>query len=163
MVKYGLRLQITGLSGYYTVKNQSRHHSTEGELPAPGDCDGSTKRSLERGGYRTKPGTSIVIRFNPGKLGAMDLREAVKKYLFGARVPVYYNNQRIGQTYEEVMREAHELAGERIYELSPELKEKFDQSFPAVRGQYPKIVMSVIPLDTEEDQVLPDFSGVLVK
>ena len=163
MVKYGLRLQITGLSGYYTVKNQSRHHSIEGELPAPLDGDGSTKRSLERGGYRAKPGTSIVIRLNPGKLGAMDLREAVKKYLFGARVPVYYNNQRIGQTYEEVMREAHELAGERIYELSPELKEKFDQSFPAVRGQYPKIVMSVIPLDTEEDQVLPDFSGVLVK
>lgn len=163
MVKYGLRLQITGLSGYYTLKNQSKHHPADGELPAPEDYGGCAKTGLERGGFRAKPGTSIVIRLNPGKLGAMNLREAVNKYLFGARVPVYYNNKRIGQTYEEVMQEAHELAGERVYELTPELKEKFDQSFPAVCGQYPKIVMTVIPLDTEEDQVLPDFSGVLVK
>lgn len=163
MVRYGLRLQITGLTGYYTLKDQPRHHPADGGLPAPTDHDADVKSGLERGGYRAKPGTSIVIRLNPGKLGAMDLRAAVEKYLFGARMPVYYNNKRIGQTYAEVMREAHEVAGERIYELTPELKERFDQNFPAVQGKYPKIVMTVIPLDTEEDRVLPSFSGVLVK
>ncbi len=163
MVQYGLRLQITGLTGYYTLKNQSEHHPTDGELPTPADYDIGVKNGLERRGYRAKSGTSIVIRLNPGKLGAMDLRATVEKYLFGARMPIYYNNKRIGQTYAEVMQEAHEMAGKRIYELSPELKKKFDQNFPAIQGQYPKIVITVIPLDTEEDQVLPDFSGVLIK
>ena len=117
----------------------------------------------EREGYRATPGTSIVLRLDPGKLGALDLRGAVEKYLFGSRVPVYYNDKRIGWTYEEVMRAAHKEQGEKLYELTPKMKAEFDRSFPAVSGQYPKLAVSVIPLDTEEDQVLPEFSGVLVK
>lgn len=160
-VHYGLRLQVTGLSGYYTLKNQARHHQTEGRMPGPEGYD--TVLSYEREGYRAKPGTSIALRLDPGKLGALNLREAVETYLCGARVPVYYNNKRIGGTYEEVMQVAHELAGERVYELPRELKEEFDRCFPAVCGRYPRIVMRVVPLDTEEDHVLPGVSGVLAK
>lgn len=98
-----------------------------------------------------------------GKLGTLNLREATEKYLCGARVPVYYNNRRVGRTYKEIMQAVHEVAGENFYELSPELKNEFDRCFPAIRGQYPKISVTVIPLDTEEDQVLPDFSGVIMK
>lgn len=159
-VHYGLRLQVTGLSGYYTLKNQARHHQTEGRMPGPEGYD--TVLSDEREGYRAKPGTSIALRLDPGKLGSLNLREAVETYLCGARVPVYYNNKRIGRTYEEAMQTAHELAGERIYELPRELKEEFDRRFPAVCGRYPKIVMQVVPLDTEGDHVLPGVSGVLV-
>ncbi len=162
ILHYGLRLQVTGLSGYYTLKNQAKHHQTDGRLPAPGGCETATFHK-ERDGYRATPGTSIVIRLAPGKLGALNLREAVEKYLFGSRVPVYYNNQRIGWTYEEVMRAAHEEEGEKLYELKPKMKEEFDRAFPAVRGKYPKLAVSVIPLDTKEDQVLPGVSGVLVK
>ena len=93
----------------------------------------------------------------------MNLREATEKYLCGARMPVYYNNKRVGRTYNEMMEAVHEVAGENFYELSPKLKEEFDRCFPAVLGQYPKISVTVIPLDTEEDQVLPDFSGVIMK
>ncbi len=162
-VHYGLRLQVTGLSGYYTLKNQAMHHQTEEQMPMPDGYDTSKQYNCEREGYRAKAGTSIAIRLNPGKLGALNLRDAVEKYLCGARVPVYYNNKRIGRTYEEVMQAAHEVAGERLYELTDKMKEEFDKSFPAVRGQYPKIAMTTIPLDTEEDCVLPGISGVLVK
>lgn len=160
---YGLRLQVTGLSGYYTLKNQSKHHRADEQLPAPDNYDKSIQSSYERDGYRKKYGTSIVIRLDPGKLGALNLHEATKKYLCGTRVPVYYNNRRIGQTYEEMMWLAHKLEGEKIYELTPKVKEQFDRSFPAICGQYPKIEVSVIPLDTQENQILPEFSGVLMK
>ena len=61
------------------------------------------------------------------------------------------------------MQKAHEIEGKKIYELTREMKEQFDYKFPAICGQYPKIVVSVIPLDTEENQILPDFSGILIK
>lgn len=160
---FGLRLQVTGLSGYYTLKNQSRHHQADESFPAPGDYGQDHGQIFDRNGYRNNPGTSIAIRLNVGKLGTLNLREATEKYLCGARVPVYYNNRRVGRTYKEMMQAVHEVAGENFYELSPELKDEFDRCFPAVRGQYPKISVTVIPLDTEEDQVLPDFSGVIMK
>lgn len=157
---FGLRLQVTGLSGYYTLKNQSRYHHADEVFPAPGLDHGHI---FDRHGYRNNPGTSIAVRLNVGKLGTLNLREATEKYLCGSRVPVYYNNHRIGRTYEEMMQAVHEVAGENFYELSPKLKDEFDRCFPAVRGQYPKISVTVIPLDTEKNQVLPDFSGVIIK
>lgn len=106
---------------------------------------------------------NIIWKFGiPEKLGALNLHDAIEKYLCGSRVPVYYNNERIGQTYEEIMRAAQE-EGEKIYEMTPKMKEEFDRSFPAVCGKYPKITVTVILLDKEEIQALSELSGVLVK
>ena len=160
---YGLRLKVTGLSGYYTLLNQSQNHFTNEQMPNPGEFVTETSYQQERAGYRVKPGTSIDVCLNPGKLGTLNLKNTVKKYLFGSRVPVYYNNERIGQTYEEMMEAVHAVEGEKIYELTDEMKRQFDQIFPKVRGQYPQIVITVIPLDTKEDHVLQGVSGVLVK
>lgn len=160
---YGLRLQVTGLSGYYTLLNQAQNHFADDQMPNPGHSDAQASYQQERRGYRMKAGTSIAIRLNPGKLGTLNLKNTVKKYLCGSRVPVYYNNERIGQTYEEIMKAAHAVEGERLYELTDEQKEQFDQVFPEVRGQYPQIVMTTIPLDTEEDHVLQGVSGLLVR
>lgn len=162
-IHYGLRLQVTGLTGYYALKNQAEHHPTDGNLQVPSGLRADALSHVEREGYRAMPGTSIVIRLVPGKLGALNLREAAENYLCGTRVPVYYNNERIGQTYEEIMAEAHKAEGEKIYEMSSKMKEQFDRYFPAVRGQYPQIAISVIPLDMEENQILPELSGVIVK
>lgn len=159
---YGLRLQVTGLSGYYTLLNQSQNHFTNEPMPNPGDFVTETSYQQERNGYRKNAGTSIAIRLNPGKLGTLNLKNTVEKYLCGSRVPVYYNNERIGQTYDEVMKAAHDVEGKKVYELTDELKEQFDRKFPEVQGQYPKIVMTTIPLDTKEDHVLQGISGVLV-
>lgn len=163
MVNYGLRLQVTGLSGFYILKSQAENHLADPPFPMSNSCSVSGHSGLERNGYRAKPGTSIVIRLNPGKLGTLNLRETVEKYLCGAKVPVYYNNKRVGRTYMEAMKVVHELAGEKVYELSPALKKKFDDWFPDVRGNYPKLIMTVIPLDIDENRILPDLSGVIVK
>lgn len=111
---YGLRLQVTGLSGYYTLLNQSQNHFTNEPMPNPGDFVTETSYQQERNGYRKNAGTSIAIRLNPGKLGTLNLKNTVEKYLCGSRVPVYYNNERIGQTYEEIMEVAHAVAGESL-------------------------------------------------
>lgn len=64
---------------------------------------------------------NIIWKFGiPEKLGALNLHDAIEKYLCGSRVPVYYNNERIGQTYEEIMRAAQE-EGEKIYEMTPKM------------------------------------------
>lgn len=162
MTSYGLRLQLTGLKGYFTLKNQAENHEVN-ELPIPPFCDTKVQSMVEIGGYRVNSGTSIIIRLNPGRLGTLNLRETAEKYLCGAKIPVYYNKKRVGRTYTEAMKTAHDVAGERLYELPPGLKKEFDNCFPHVCNNYPKLVATVIPLDTEENQVLSGFSGVLVK
>lgn len=101
-IHYGLRLQVTGLNGYYTLKNQAKRHQADEPLPTPSSYGAGVLGNVERDGYRAKPGTSIAIRFEAGMLGALNLHDAIEKYLCGSRVPVYYNNARIGQTYEEI-------------------------------------------------------------
>lgn len=161
-VDYGLRLEVAGLTGYYTLKSQAERHPV-GSLPMPEAFANAGNVGMERQGYRTKAGTSIVVRLNPGKLGTLNLRETVEKYLCAARMPVYYNNERVGRTYTEAMGTVHELAGERVYELSAELKREFDECFPEICGNYPKIAVTIISLDKQEDQIVSDLSGVLVK
>lgn len=160
---YGLRLQVTGLTGYYTLKSQAKQHFVDEPMPAPDDYEGKILPALEQDGYRVRPGTSISIKLDPGQMGAIDLRESVNEYLCCAKVPVYYNGERIGYTYAEAMEVAHNVEVEQIYEFTPKLREKFDKWFPRCSGQYPKVSVTVVPLDTEENRILPDLSGVLVK
>lgn len=162
MVRYGLRLQMTGLTGYYTLKNQSKQHPAD-LMPAPECYNTTILHSLERNGYRAKPGTSIAIRLNPGKLGTLNLQKTAEKYLCASKMPIYYNNERIGQTHKEFTQTIHKLAKRKnIYELTPEIKKHFNLFFPVIHGHYPKIVITVIPLDRKETQIFPDLSGVIV-
>ena len=160
---YGLRMEITGLSGYYALRSQAEGHSVRSDLPAPEETDVRAVSKLEYNGYRSKAGTSIVVKLDPSKLGTINLKEAAESWLCGARVPVYYNGERIGRTYGEIMAEAHRLAGENVYELSDEDKARFDEAFPPVAGNYPKIVAEVIPLDREAYHMHAGLSGVIVK
>lgn len=160
---YGLRLQVTGLQGYYTLKSQAKQHMVDDSISAPENYADKSVSDLEWRGYRTKPGTSISLKLDPGQLGVINLKESVEKYLCCAKVPVYYNGERIGRTYKETMDEVHKLEGERIYELTPECKKKFDECFPFYTGQYPKVVITTVPLDGGKGQVLPSLSGVIIE
>lgn len=160
---YGLRMQITGLSGYYTLRSQANNHIINTLLPTPEFINSVEHPDLEYNGYRSKAGTSITIKLAPGKLGTIDLRTAAEKYIYGTRMPVFYNGERIGCTYSEIMEKAHKLTGETIYELSDEEKKEYDKIFPNAKGQYPKIVITVVPLDIKSYQILPNLSGVFVK
>lgn len=159
---YGLRLQVTGLQGYYTLKSQAEQHAAD-RMPAPEDYMDKAVPALERDGYRAMPGTSIAIRLDPGRLGAIDLRKTVQKYLCCAEFPVYYNGQRIGQTRSEAMDEIHRLEGEHVYELTPEQKAQFDEAFPHCTGQYPQAYATTIPLGTQENQMIEGLSGAFIK
>lgn len=159
---YGLRMEITGLKGHYALRNQAQGHIPTEPLPRPMGFDAQLQ-GLEASGYRALPGTSICVTLNPGALGAIDLRHSVTQYLCGAKMPVYYNGQRIGKTHREMMDEAHRLAGEHIWELTDKQKQTYDEAFPFAKGQYPKIAVTVTPLDSAEYQMHPDFSGIAVQ
>lgn len=47
-IHYGLRMQITGLSGYYTLKNQAKHHQTDGGLPVSVGISTDVLSAMER-------------------------------------------------------------------------------------------------------------------
>ena len=160
---YGLRMHIPSLSGYYTLKSQAENHIINNLLPAPEFMNSVNHPRLEYNGYRSMAGTSIVIKLDPGKLETMDLKVAAEKYVCGTPIQIFYNGEKIGYTYSEIMKKAHEFAGENIYELSDKEKAEYDKTFPSIKGRYPKIAISVIPLDTEEYRLLSNFSGILVK
>lgn len=159
---YGLRMQITGLSGYYTLRSQANNHIINTLLPAPELINLVEHPNLEYNGYRSKAGTSITIKLDPGKLGTINLKSAAEKYIYGTRMPVFYNGERIGCTYTEIMGKAHKLDKEIIYELTDEEKKEYDRTFPNIKGQYPKIVITVVPLDIKSYQILPNLSGIFV-
>lgn len=160
---YELRMQITGLSGYYTLRSQANNHIINTLLPAPEFINSVEHSDLEYNGYRSKAGTSITIKLSTGKLWTIDLKTVAEKYIYGTRMLVFYNGEKIGCTYSEIMKKAHKINGETIYELSDKEKEEFDKKFLNVKGQYPKIVIAVEPLNTKECQVTPNLSGIFVK
>ena len=160
---YGLRMKITGLSGYYTLRSQANNHIINSPLPAPEFINSATHLKLECNGYRIKAGTSIVIKLDPGKLGTINLKNSAEKCIYGTHMPVFYNEKRISYTFSEIMDEAHKFNGENIFELSDMEKEEFDKIFPNVKGQYPKIILTVVALDSKEYQILPELSGFIIK
>ena len=162
ITNYGLRLQVTGLTGYYTLKSQAEQHVADISLNSPDFFASKSPKGLENWGYRATPGTSIVIRLDPGRLGAINLHEAAEDYLCCARVPVYYNGVRVGRTYDELMTGVYEIAGERVYTLDQEAQKNFNKCFPSVCGQYPKVAIKVIPIDTEEKSGIAGLSGVIM-
>lgn len=160
---FGLRMQITGLSGYYMLKNQAKGNRVNDPLPYPDGVDMELQFGIEKAGYRSKAGTSIVLRLDPGKLGGIDLQKTLEEYLCYPRVPVYYNNKKVGYTHDELMNAANEMAGEHVYELPKKYKEEFDRCFPEIAGHYPKVVAIVVSIDMEKNHVLTGFSGVIIK
>lgn len=162
---YGLRMKITGLSGYYTLKSQADDHKINELLPSPELMDEINYKRPEYDGFRSKPGTSIVIKLDPGKLGAVNLKASVKKYIYGTRMPVFYNGEKLGYTYSEIMEEAHRLSavGETVFELSDSEKEEFDKTFPNIKGRYPKIVLKADPFDNDEYPKISGLSGFCLK
>ena len=153
---YGLRIEVTGLTGYYTLRNEAENHN--GGLPLP-----SHPSINDDNMYRSEPGTSIVIRLDPGKLGTINLKKATERFICGTRMPIFYNGERIGRTYAEIMAEVHKIESEKIYELQETDKRKFDEIFPKAAGKYPRIVSSLFSLDSGKFHVLPGLSGILLR
>lgn len=160
---YGLRMQITGLSGYYTLRSQADNHVINSSLPTPVFIDSVNRPKLEYNGYRSESGTSIVIKLDPKKLNAINLKSSAEEYTCGTYMPVFYNGERIGHTYSEIMEKAHKISGETIYAFSDREKEKYDKLFPNAKGQYPKIVVTVESFNMDGHKIISNLSGILVR
>lgn len=160
---FGLRLEVTGLTGYYTLRSQIDQNRTAGPLKAPKSMATKLPHLLERNGYRTEPGTSILVRLDPKRLNASNLKQVAKGFLCGPPVPVFYNGECLGPTHKELIEKIHKTSEETVFELSYEDKKKFDERFPFVQGNYPKFITKIIPLGAEKYNLLSHFSGVLIK
>lgn len=157
---YGIRMNITGITGYCVVQNQASDHIPNQPFPTPRFNKVSVCKDLEMDNYRQKPGTSIAIQIDPGKLGGIKLCEAVQHYLCCPRMPIYYNGERIGQTFEEFKETLHDIAGTHFYEISDQDKEMFGT---ILQGHYPQIAVTITPVDMTEDHLLDGLSGVIVE
>lgn len=160
---FGLRAVIPKLTGHYALHNQALHHHVQATLPIPNGEDGKMLDGLEYNGYRQKPGTSIVVTLDPSKLGILDLKEELEKYLCAPRMPIYFNGKRIGRTYQEMMREAHRLATPKMYELSTEEKKLFDRFFPESQGNYPRLSATVELLEPKTEPKIEGFSMITIR
>lgn len=156
---FAINLSVTGLTGYYIIRNQIKGHIVERPLPHP---DFYPLKELESDNYRSKPGTSIIIQLDTGKLGNIDLKKEAEEYIYATRMPVYYNGQRIGLTHRELMEQVHAVSGKTVYELSSDEKKKFDEVFPLLDKKYPTLEVYVTPLDIKKYSTLPNISGALV-
>lgn len=160
---YGLRMDITGLRGYYTLRNQALDHIINESLPCPREFENVLPLTFESNGYRYKPGTSIVVKLEPGKLGNCNIKKSIEGYICGAKMPVYYNGQRIGLTYSEILEAANKLEGEITYELTEAEKDRYDNTFPDAKGNYPQITVTTTLLNKPNYQILPGLSGIVTK
>lgn len=178
---YAIRMDITGLTGYYVVQNQASGHAPKYPIPAPPFDKAAVCADLEEDNYRQEPGTSIFLQIDPGRLGGLDLRKAAQKYLCCPQMPVYYNGERIGETYKEFMKKAQLYEGTFIYDFPEEEKSKYKAALDGIYKNlkrdedklmisaelsnihYPRLAVTVMPFDLTRDHILDGFSGITIK
>lgn len=159
--KFGLRLDVTGLKGFFTLRNQAFRNNRPAPFPAPPPAEPRPAPEAEEGGYRSEPGTSIAIRLDPGLLGTINLREVAERWLCYTRMPVYYNGQRLGLTHDELLDLARAEQGTREYELSAKDKRRFDAYVPELAGEYPTIRERIELLEAGQIPGLPKLTVIL--
>ena len=167
MYGYGIRMNITGLTDYYIMANQASGHAPFQTFPIPKNDKASVCEELEMDGYRQTPGTSIAVCIDPGKLGGINLRETATRYLCSPQMPVYYNGDKIGETYKEFMEKSFHSAGTHLYAGTYLYKvfkyeisgKKIGQQAKTLEGQ---IEVTVQPVNLTENHILEGLSGVIV-
>ena len=159
--KFGLRLDVTGLKGFFTLRNQAFRNNRPAPFPAPPPAGPRPEPEAEEDGYRSEPGTSIAIRLDPGLLGTINLREVAEYWLCYPRMQVYYNGQRLGLTHDELLDLARAEQGTEEYELSAEAKRKFDEVVPELAGEYPTIRERIELLEAGQIPGLPKLTVIL--
>ena len=158
---YGLRLDVVGLTGYYTLRNQSIINNRPSPLPSPPASVPHPDANYEKDGFRTAPGTSIVIRIDSGKLGSRSLLEVAKYWTCFPRMPIYYNGKQLCLTEDELFTLAEDERGIIEYELSEEEKLRFDSFLPELQSTYPRIRETIELFDAGQVPGLPRLKILL--
>ena len=152
---FGLRMDVIGLTGYYTLRNQAIMDNCPEPLPSPPITVPHPDENYEKDGYRTQPGTSIVIRLDAGRLGSRSLLEVAKHWVCFPRMPIYYNGERLCMTQEELVALVKDEHGIKEYELTDEEKSRFDSFLPEQKGNYPRIRETIELFEADHVPGLP--------
>lgn len=157
--KNGIRLDVTGLHGYYYFAHESQHKVTDTsflKMPSP---------NQEDRGYRKEPGTTICVLTNLFRLGKLQsFRDILDKYVQFPEVRVEYHTPEetwVYPTQQDLMNTIYRLnagmdnlkvAKEHIYPIPNEHFERLKQTFPGVRWeQKPAVVLRYHPLNWLSD------------
>ena len=152
----GIRLDVTGLRGYYFLCNEKDHKENKRWFPPMPKSPYNEER-----GYRTEPGTTICVNANLIRMGeTRSFREILDEYVQFPEVRVTYNGPegyREYPTQQELMDLAHKLnpdgkIREYVYELPDEDFEELKQSFPYhIFEERPRVILHYEPLDRLSD------------
>ena len=152
----GIRLDVTGLRGYYFLCNEKDHKENKRWFPPMPKSPYN-----EELGYRTEPGTTICVNANLIRMGeTRSFREILDKYVQFPEVRVTYNGPEGYHEYptqQELMDLAHKLnpdgeIREYVYEIPDEDFERLKRSFPYhIFEERPRVILRYGPLDRLSD------------
>ncbi|MDY6340381.1 MAG: hypothetical protein SPL61_12380 [Saccharofermentans sp.] len=151
--KYGIRLEMGRNERFYTIRCQANNNI----CPTPLPCDKEDKYGSD---YRNICGTSVVIKLDASKLESIDIKQRVEKIIYGTRMPVYFNGERIGKTRYEIIDGRSKYSNCKVtVELSESEKEEFGQVFPELKGMYPSFEKKYLYFDSTEEINVDGFTG----
>lgn len=152
----GIRLDVTGLRGYYFLCNEKDHKENKRWFPPMPKSPYN-----EEWGYRTEPGTTICVNANLIRMGeTRSFREILDEYVQFPEIRVTYNGPegyREYPTQQELMDLAHKLnpdgeIWEYVYEIPDEAFEKLKRRFPYhIFEERPRVILRYEPLDRLSD------------
>ena len=161
----GIRLDVTGLRGYYFLCNEKDHKENKRWFPPMPKSPYNEER-----GYRTEPGTTICVNANLIRMGELrSFREILDEYVQFPEVRVTYNGPegyREYPTQQELMDLAHKLnpdgeIREYVYEIPDEDFERVKRSFHYhIFEEKPRVILRYEPLDRLSDSEM--LTGVRI-
>lgn len=164
-VSNGIRLDVTGLHGYYYLAQEEKHPVYEDsflQMPSPND---------ENRGYRLEPGTTICVRTNQFRMGGThSFREILDKYVQFPEIRVEYHGpegDKVYPTQQELMDAVHALnpdgvVKEYVHEIPDEHYDQLRELFTMVEWEgKPSIILQFFPIDMLANSEY--MTGVVIK
>ena len=152
----GIRLDVTGLRGYYFLCNEKDHKENKRWFPPMPKSPYNEER-----GYRAEPGTTICVNANLIRMGeTRSFREILDEYVQFPEVRVTYNGPEGYKEYptqQELMAAVYALnpdgeIREYVYEIPDEDFERLKQRFPChIFEERPRVILRYEPLDRLSD------------
>lgn len=162
--KSGIRLDVTGLHGYYFLCKEKKHPASEPWFPKMPSINEEDR------GYREAPGTTICVNTNLLRMGDLrSIQEILDKYVQFPEVRVTYNGPEGYKEYptqQELMEAVYALnpdgvVKEYVHKMPDAAFEKLKKTFPNyVWEEKPTFSLQYEPLNWLSDS--PKLTGVRV-
>ena len=162
--KSGIRLDVTGLHGYYFLCKEKKHPANETWFPKMPSINEEDR------GYREEPGTTICVNTNLLRMGELrSFREILDKYVQFPEVRVTYNGPEGYKEYhtqQELMEAVYALnpdggVKEYVHEMSDEMYMTLDaRSRRLLQNKKPELVLRYHPVNWLSDS--DKMTGVVI-